>query len=110
MANPDTMQPGSSPLPETPRLLPLPPMGLPGPSPLSSLPSASPVSFPVAYPPGGTGARCSSTPLSTGTLTPHPGQSSFHTPSWGVIASSLLIPPLLWESFLLRPFASQEYD
>ncbi|ERE78729.1 protein transport protein Sec31B isoform 2 [Cricetulus griseus] len=73
MANPDTMQPGSSPLPETPRLLPLPPMGLPGPSPLSSLPSASPVSFPVAYPPGGTGARCSSTPLSTGTLTPHPG-------------------------------------
>ncbi|CAH6951547.1 Sec31b [Phodopus roborovskii] len=72
-ASPDIMQPGSTPLPETPRLLPLPPVGPAGPSPLSSLPSASPASFPVAYPPGGPGAPCSSIHLSTGILTPPPG-------------------------------------
>ncbi|XP_040599895.1 protein transport protein Sec31B isoform X3 [Mesocricetus auratus] len=108
MASPDIMQPGSNPLPETPRLFPRPPMGPLGPSPLSSLPSASPVSFPVAYPPGGPGALCSSSLLSTGILTPRPGQSSFHAPSGGgVIASSLPIPPLLCESFLLSPLSAR---
>ncbi|KAM7330263.1 protein transport protein Sec31B isoform X1 [Alexandromys fortis] len=73
MASPDTMQPGSPLLPEAARLLPPPPMGPPGPSPLSSLPSACPVRFSMAYPPGGPGASCSTTLLSTGILPPHPG-------------------------------------
>nr|XP_048295126.1 protein transport protein Sec31B isoform X3 [Myodes glareolus] len=72
MASPDTVQPGSPLLPETARLLPLPPVGPPGPNPLSSLPSACPVRFSMAYPPGGPGASCSSTLPSTGISPPPP--------------------------------------
>ncbi|XP_060246179.1 protein transport protein Sec31B isoform X2 [Meriones unguiculatus] len=73
LASLDTMQPGSTPLPETPRLLPLPPMGPPGLNPLGSQLSASPASFPVVYPPGGPGAPCSSALTTTGIFTPRPG-------------------------------------
>ncbi|KAL6066811.1 hypothetical protein STEG23_038124 [Scotinomys teguina] len=72
-ASPAIMKPGSALLPETPRLLPLPPMGPAGPNPLGSLPSGSLVTFPVACPPGGPGSPCSRTLPSTGIWTPHPG-------------------------------------
>ncbi|XP_051002588.1 LOW QUALITY PROTEIN: protein transport protein Sec31B [Acomys russatus] len=73
VASPDIMYPGSTHLPETPRLLPLPPMGPSGPNPLGSQLSASPASFPVANPPGGPGAPCSGALTSTGIFTPRPG-------------------------------------
>ncbi|XP_070078898.1 protein transport protein Sec31B isoform X23 [Equus caballus] len=73
VAPPDIMQPGSASLPETPRLIPLLPVRPPGLSPVSSQPPVPPVSFPVAHPPGGPGAPCSSTLPTTGILTPYPG-------------------------------------
>lgn len=103
MAPPDVMQPGSTHLPETPRLLPLPPVGPPGPTPLSSQPAASPVTFSVAHPPGGPGAPRSSALPSSGILATRPGQSSFHSFFLGVIATSLTLPA----TFLGVFFSSQ---
>ncbi|XP_007938222.1 protein transport protein Sec31B [Orycteropus afer afer] len=71
MAPPGIMQPGSTSLPETPRLLPVRP---PGPSTLSYQPSAPPATFLVAHPPGGPGAPCFST-------LPTPGISILHPES-----------------------------
>lgn len=85
MASWDTMQPGSTSLPEPSRPLPLPPMGPPGPATLSSQSLASPASFPLTYPPGGPGAPCSSALPSTGILTPHPGSQD----SWKVSAAPM---------------------
>ncbi|XP_004428219.1 PREDICTED: protein transport protein Sec31B [Ceratotherium simum simum] len=73
MAPPDTMQAASASLPETPQLLHLLPVRPPCLSPMSLQPPAPPVSFPVAHPPGGPGAACSSAIPTTGILTPHPG-------------------------------------
>ncbi|XP_033041368.1 protein transport protein Sec31B isoform X1 [Trachypithecus francoisi] len=73
MACPDITQPGSTSLPETPRLFPLLPLRPPGPGHMVSHAPAPPVSFPVPYPPGGPGAPCSSVLPTTGILTPHPG-------------------------------------
>lgn len=99
VAPPDIMQPGSASLPETPRLIPLLPVRPPGLSPVSSQPPVPPVSFPVAHPPGGPGAPCSSTLPTTGILTPYPGQSSFHGfPCLGHCLSLLPSPLLPWES------------
>ncbi|XP_069316216.1 protein transport protein Sec31B isoform X2 [Eulemur rufifrons] len=72
MASLDIMQPGPTPLPETSRLLSLPPVRPLGPRPMSSQPPGPPASFPAAYPPGGPGAPCSSTLTATGILTSHP--------------------------------------
>lgn len=111
VTSPDIMHPGSTHLPETPRLLlPLSPMGPPGPNPLGFQLSASPASFPVACPPGGPGAPCPSALTSTGVFTPLPGQSSFCGFFLGVIALSR--PPhhyfgsLLPQANELRPFVS----
>eukprot|EP00073_Rattus_norvegicus_P042838 XP_017444770.1 PREDICTED: protein transport protein Sec31B isoform X2 [Rattus norvegicus] len=84
MAPPDVMQPGSTHLPETPRLLPLPPVGPPGPTPLSSQPAASPVTFSVAHPPGGPGAPRSSALPSSGILATRPGPQD----TWKVAPAS----------------------
>ncbi|XP_012294854.2 protein transport protein Sec31B isoform X8 [Aotus nancymaae] len=73
MASPDIMQPGSTSLPETPRLFPLLPVRPPGPSHMVSHTPAPPVSFPVSTPPGGPGAPYSSVLPITGVMTPHPG-------------------------------------
>ncbi|XP_031246289.1 protein transport protein Sec31B isoform X5 [Mastomys coucha] len=73
MASPDIMQSGSAHLPETPRLLPLPPVGPKGPNPLSSQSLVSPVTFSVAPSPGGPGAPCSSALPSSGILATRPG-------------------------------------
>ncbi|XP_012517161.1 PREDICTED: protein transport protein Sec31B isoform X3 [Propithecus coquereli] len=70
MASLDIVQPGSTSLPETSRLLPLLPVRLLDPSPMSSQPPVPPASFPAAYTPGG--APCSSTIPATGILTSHP--------------------------------------
>ncbi|XP_047409773.1 protein transport protein Sec31B isoform X2 [Sciurus carolinensis] len=72
MAAPDIMQPGSTSLSETPRLLPLPPVRPPGPSLLSSQLLAPSANFPMTYPPGGPGAPCSSSLPSANILTPRP--------------------------------------
>ncbi|XP_076778223.1 protein transport protein Sec31B isoform X2 [Arvicanthis niloticus] len=83
MVSPDILQPGSTHLPETPRLLPLPPVGSPGPNPLHSQPSASPVTLSVAHPPGGPGAPCSSTLPSSGIVAtcPEPQDAWKHAPA-----------------------------
>ncbi|XP_002756699.3 protein transport protein Sec31B isoform X1 [Callithrix jacchus] len=73
MASPDIMQPGSTSLPETPRLFPLLPVRPPGLSHMVSHTPAPPVSFPVSTPPGGPGAPCSSVLPTTGVMTPYPG-------------------------------------
>ena len=78
MAPSGIMQPGSASLPEAAQLLPFLPTRPPGLGPVSSQPPAPPVSFPAAHLPWGPGAPCSSTIQTTGTLTPQPGQSSFH--------------------------------
>lgn len=98
MACPDITQPGSTSLPETPRLFPLLPLRPPGPSHMVSHAPAPPVSFPVPYPPGGPVAPCSSVLPTTGILTPHPGQSSFHESLFWVIASPT--PPTTLGVFL----------
>nr|XP_055108004.1 protein transport protein Sec31B isoform X3 [Symphalangus syndactylus] len=73
MACPDIMRPGSTSLPETPRLFPLLPLRPLGPSRMVSHTPAPPASFPVPYLPGDPGAPCSSVLPTTGILTPHPG-------------------------------------
>lgn len=78
MATRDLLQPGSTSLAETARLLPLLPVRPPGLSPLSAPPPAPRVSFPAAHPPRGPGAPCSGISPVAGILAPHPGQSSFH--------------------------------
>ncbi|XP_012579356.1 PREDICTED: protein transport protein Sec31B isoform X2 [Condylura cristata] len=66
----DLTQPGSASLSVRPQLLPVSPPDL---SLLSLQPLAAPISFPVAPPPGGPGAPCSSSLPVTSLLTPHPG-------------------------------------
>lgn len=78
MAPSDIMQPGSASLPESVRLLPLPPVRPPGLDPMSSQPPTPPVSFPAAHLPGGPGTPCSSALSTTDILTRHPGKSFFH--------------------------------
>ncbi|XP_010331486.3 protein transport protein Sec31B isoform X5 [Saimiri boliviensis] len=73
MASPDIMQPGSTSLPETPRLFPLLPVRPPGPSHMVSHTPAPPASFPMSTPPGGPGAPCSSVLPTTGVMIPYPG-------------------------------------
>lgn len=73
MATRDLLQPGSTSLAETARLLPLLPVRPPGLSPLSAPPPAPRVSFPAAHPPGGPGAPCSGISPVAGILAPHPG-------------------------------------
>ncbi|GAB1302462.1 Protein transport protein Sec31B [Apodemus speciosus] len=96
MASPDVMQPGSTHLPETPRLLPLPPVGPPGPRPLSSQPSAFPVTFSMAHPPGGPGAQCASALPSPGILATRPGSQD----AWNVASQGNLQKKKLPETFL----------
>uniref|UniRef100_A0A2R9B684 SEC31 homolog B, COPII coat complex component n=1 Tax=Pan paniscus TaxID=9597 RepID=A0A2R9B684_PANPA len=73
MACPGIMRPGSTSLPETPRLFPLLPLRPLGPDRMVSHTPAPPASFPVPYLPGDPGAPCSSVLPTTGILTPHPG-------------------------------------
>ncbi|XP_052041129.1 protein transport protein Sec31B isoform X2 [Apodemus sylvaticus] len=96
MASPDIMQPGSTHLPETPRLLPLPPVGPPGPRPLSSQPSASPVTFSMAHPAGGPGAPCTGALPSPAILATHPGSQD----AWNIASQGNLQKKKLPETFL----------
>lgn len=78
MVPPDVIQPASTSLAETTRLFPSLPVRLPGVSPTSLQSLAPPVNFSVTHSPGGPGAACSCALPTTGLLTAHPGQSSFH--------------------------------
>ena len=102
MAPSGIMQPGSASLPEAAQLLPFLHTRPPGLGPVSSQPPAPPVSFPAAHLPWGPGAPCSSTIQTTGTLTPQPGQSSFH--GFPFLGHCLSSPPQYHlESLFLKP-------